>query len=842
MNWELKRINNKNSKYDFRIIPSKNKDYSEVNFFETSYFRQLVSLSSYLTNGIIKCKNKYYKVIGKNNDEPAIFNFSINKVNINYKNQMYSTIDKNNNIEVVLYGAKYKIKSISKPNTKIFNSLFETKNINNLHNFFEKNKSTYSNIVRSEHNLYIVTAHSSDNNIILDLVSDKNRLTRYKVQDLKMKYMKDGYYLLLLNFDKKMKPNIIFSLPIIFDEYLTYLYDLMLPYKFDFNDIPNKFNKKDYVDYKKKGILKYAFAIDPNGSRDRDDAIASFYFNNNKIVNNIKEASHIHLMVHISNTLPFIIPRADNYYYHFSKFKCNTDYLDTKNLPMMDRILSEKILSLDGKSKDAITIEMTYKIKDKEKFVIYPFPENVSIHQSKNLEIIGTTYSTFADSFSKKYKYGFSNNNFNLRYIINCNKVVRNFNMFVYEGESTFKDKRQRMIANNLKQLYIFFVNSLNHTGKDSLLKVPNDLTRKKNNIYLDFDPIDMWSHSLVEYTALESNIYFAHLMYMLPRSEKYLNLKYKNGIYNFNYEDILFNIENLGNKNTSNLIKNINITPNKKIKSKSLGIFRNLFAPSLDQETYINDKIAKMLKNKNYKTEDKNIHEKIINSLLKKHNYMIIEGNTSNNFLKLLLGLRQIHLLINSKTNLEISSRLIEPNLKMKARYEGFPFWHIDIATYFYTHATSPMRRFVDINVHHFIFNPKYQKYIMRNLDLNGVNMSVQAGKSIHHLVNNTRFMEFIEINNPTLTFMNIDSRKSIYGFHEIINFFNFNKTKIKNGKKVKIIFDKFGIPKIISSNSRVFNLYKHMILSFDKDKRKLIKEFLEIILQVKSVNKICD
>ena len=60
MNWELKRINNKNSKYDFRIIPSKNKDYSEVNFFETSYFRQLVSLSSYLTNGLIKCKNKYY--------------------------------------------------------------------------------------------------------------------------------------------------------------------------------------------------------------------------------------------------------------------------------------------------------------------------------------------------------------------------------------------------------------------------------------------------------------------------------------------------------------------------------------------------------------------------------------------------------------------------------------------------------------------------------------------------------------------------------------------------------------------------------------------------------------
>lgn len=834
MNWELKRINNKNSKYDFRIIPSKKRDYSDVNFFEASYFRQLVSLSSYLTNGIIKCKDKFYKVNGKNKNEPVIFNFSIDQIN---KNQMYSTIDKYNNIEVNLYGINYKIKSISKPNTKIFNSLFETKNINNLHTFFEKNKSTYSNVIKSENNLYIVTAHSTDNNMILDLVSDKNRLTRYKVQDLKMKYMKDGYYLLLIDFEKNMKPNITFSLPITFDEYLTYIYDLMLPYKFDFNDISKKINKKEYVDYKKKGIMKYAFAIDPNGSRDRDDAISSFYLNNNNVVNNLNEATHIHLMVHISNTLPFIVPKDDNYYYHFSKFKCNTDYLDTKNLPMMDRILSEKMLSLDGKGKDAITIEMTYKIKNKEKFVIYPFPENVSVHQSKNLEIFGTTYSTFADSFSEKPKYGFCNDNFNLRYIINCNKIVRDFNMFVYEGESILKDKRQRMIANNLKQLYIFFVNSLNHTGKDSLLKVPNDLMRKNDNIYLDFDPIDMWSHSLVEYTALESNIYFAHLMYMIPRSNKYKNLEYDNGSYNFNYEDILFNIENLGNKNTNNLLKNINISPNKKLKSKSVGIFRNLFAPSLDQETYINDKIAKMLK-----VNNKENLKNIIEYLLKKHNYMIVDGHSSNNFLKLLLGLRQIHLLIKSKSNLDISSRLIEPELKMKARYEGFPFWHIDIATYFYTHATSPMRRFIDINVHHFIFNPKYQKYIMRNLDFDGVNMSVQAGKSIHHLVNNTRFIEFIKINNPTLTFMNINSRKSIYGFKEIINFYNFNKTKTKNGKKVKIIFDNFGIPKIVNSNSKVFNLYKHMILSFDKDKRKLIKDFLDIILQVKSVKKICN
>ena len=92
MNWEIKRISNKNSKYDFRIIPSKKNDYSQVNFFEASYFRQLVSLSSYLTNGIIKCKDKYYTINVKNKDEPSIFNFSINSMKNAYKNQMYSTI------------------------------------------------------------------------------------------------------------------------------------------------------------------------------------------------------------------------------------------------------------------------------------------------------------------------------------------------------------------------------------------------------------------------------------------------------------------------------------------------------------------------------------------------------------------------------------------------------------------------------------------------------------------------------------------------------------------------------------------------------------------------------
>ena len=61
--WIIKKIKNKNSDYDFRLL-SKNNDYSDVNFFKYSYFRILVSLSSYLSNGVI-FKNSYYKILKK---------------------------------------------------------------------------------------------------------------------------------------------------------------------------------------------------------------------------------------------------------------------------------------------------------------------------------------------------------------------------------------------------------------------------------------------------------------------------------------------------------------------------------------------------------------------------------------------------------------------------------------------------------------------------------------------------------------------------------------------------------------------------------------------------------
>ena len=75
-NWKIKKIDNKNSRYDFRLTTKKN-DYSNVNFFKHSVFRILVSLSSYLTNGVI-FQNGFYK-INYQKKVPAIFDFSIVK-------------------------------------------------------------------------------------------------------------------------------------------------------------------------------------------------------------------------------------------------------------------------------------------------------------------------------------------------------------------------------------------------------------------------------------------------------------------------------------------------------------------------------------------------------------------------------------------------------------------------------------------------------------------------------------------------------------------------------------------------------------------------------------------
>ena len=223
------------------------------------------------------------------------------------------------------------------------------------------------------------------------------------------------------------------------------------------------------------------------------------------------------------------------------------------------------------------------------------------------------------------------------------------------------------------------------------------------------------------------------------------------------------------------------------------------------------------------------------------------------------MLGLRQVLLLINSKTNLDITINLISKELKMKAKYQYFPIGHFDICSIFYTHATSPMRRFVDINVHNLIFNKHLKKYIYSNLDLESINKGVQVGKFIHQLVNNKRFIDFINYNTISNTrkiskklILNtklIDSNKefSSIGFTDLATFYRFNTFNyiFEPYKKNHFILenDYFNIPyiKYANNDEKVFNLFFHMLKKENKNVRDKCQNFLEKIFYVKKLNKVC-
>lgn len=851
-NWIIKKIKNKNSKYDFRLINKKFDDYSSINFFKHSTFRIIVSLSSYLTNGII-FKNNFYKLELKGKI-PAIFDFSINKSNLSNK-----FITANNDLSKIIFvnnQEKLYLSTLALPDSKVYSSLFEFEEIIDVVKFINSNKISYNHVNFDKKSRYIITGYvniSSNSCLILDLLKSKNKksiVTRCKIFDEKIinkiKYVfeltnkiKEGYCLLIVKFNEDFFFDIDYIIPITFDEYLTYLYDLMLPYKYDFNDFED-YNDNNVKIYDNNDIERNAFAIDPDKSKDRDDAISAFYLKNNNIVSDTDNPTHLKLIVHISDTLSYIRPDNGNYYYHYSKYKCNTNYLDKYNLPMMDRLLSENFLSLDGDNNNAITINLIYRIVDNKKFLIKPFPDNVYMHRSKNLNIFGTTYDKFSSSFSLEKEENFGNENFIKRKTINCNEnLIRDFNEFIHEGSNLYPNKIKKEIANNLKQLYIYFVNSLNHTGKDTLIKISSNLVRKKinkvENIYLDFLPSDMWCHSLIEYTALEANIYFSYFMLLKDdiKNRLYIN---KDDIKSINYK--------LGEKNIRLLFDNI--LKNKIIKTSKLGIFRNLFQKSDNIEYYLSEEIIKKIKNihKPYKNSiNPKVYSIVLEKFLKKFGYKYKGKLEMNTFLKLILSLKQILLLINSNSNLDITTKLISPDIKMKATYSFFPLAHYDICTLLYTHATSPMRRFVDINVHNFIFFSESKNYIYKNLDLMGINLSVNIGKYINQLVISKRFTELIEINKNLITNAKMIDDNTI-GFIELNNFFRFSDSFYfgKGINKIKLKLDKYNIPIIeVIKDGKEFNVFLHMLSTEDKKLKSKVIPFLKKIINVKKLNKIC-
>ncbi|VVU94431.1 RNB domain [seawater metagenome] len=868
--WYIKKIKNTKTNYDFRLKPSRKNDYSTTNFQLTNKFRILVSLAFHFTKNKILAPGEnntssFYN-IETNGKIPAIFEFSLKKAG--HKNYYASLSDDLEDILLTLNHNYVYVSLLCNPKCRIFNSLFDFIEIRNLKQFFFENEIIYKKYKIEKDNDDYTQAKPKEyllltgwfragnsrksSNLILDLLKHdyqykSNNLFRCKILEPgiteyveKLGRRVNGYCLFLVEIKKNYTMFVKKMSQITFDEYLTYLYDSMLPYKYDLNDKPK--NQLDVNYYNESDIERNAFAIDPDGSKDRDDAIGAFYLENGQIVSSLDKASHIKLNVHIADTLDFISPTSNDYYYNFSKYKTTTDYLDKYNLPMMDRMLSEDYLSLNGPNKRAITTSLTYKIIDKKKFIVSNVPEKVETFRSGNLNIIGTTYTKFAESFSLKAENGFSNKNFIKRLILPCNKnITRDFNIFIFEGKyykktNKFNPKIEKYLGNNLKQLYIFFVNSLDHTGKDSLLKIPSTLKLDKSskNIYLDFNPIDMWAHSLVEYTAIETNIYFSHLMSLLHSNK----VKLKESKFIFDYKLIRHQIDNYGDYIQNKILNNV--INDKKINEKEIGIFRNLYTSEDDH--YINLDTQKMILKLAKKNDNKKIVEKLMTFYFKSKN--------KTEFMRLLLALRQIMLLINVKTNLDISEKLISQGIKMKAKYEAIPIAHCDIASYFYTHSTSPMRRFIDINVHNLIFhqNKRINRYIFDNINFEYTNKKTSDGKQIHNLVNSFRFLEFIKSNkNIIMNIKLINPQRRTIGFVELINFFSFESTFDinKNTKMAMVKINDYDLPilkPVYDKQEKPFNIFFYMLNRESPKIRSKAKKFMEIIFKVKKSKDLCN
>ena len=147
-------------------------------------------------------------------------------------------------------------------------------------------------------------------------------------------------------------------------------------------------NDNKYLDLKSKAI-----AIDPPGSRDKDDAI-SFNIVLNQDNN---KPLFLEMFVHISDVPPALNNNFNCYHFFYAFHKLETDYLYGTRYPMIDSNLSESTnsLSLIGPEKRAFTVKTTYKFKSDGK-TIFNVPEMVEMYLEKNIKIFATTYESIA--------------------------------------------------------------------------------------------------------------------------------------------------------------------------------------------------------------------------------------------------------------------------------------------------------------------------------------------------------------------------------------------------------------------------------------------------------------
>jgi len=493
-------------------------------------------------------------------------------------------------------------------------------------------------------------------------------------------------------------------------EFESILYNCLPTPKYskkELQKISNYYSENDskYLDLKSKAI-----AIDPPGSRDKDDAI-----NFNIVLSPLNKPLFLEMFVHISDVPPALNNSFNCYHFFYAFHKLETDYLYGARYPMIDSNLSESTnsISLIGSGKRAFTVKTTYKFKSDGQ-TIFNIPEKVEMYLEKNIKIFATTYESIAVA-TTDYSFDLPVNN---EYVVKdklvyegkclptlnpipCQaKQVNIDNM--YWDSCSLNDEDKSYVQTQLDQ--IIQVYKILTTSLDICQEIKSFIqTKQYYNDDYQFNLREEWVHRLIEITALESNKYAALILYD----------KIKNKSFGVNENKLIGKLD-------TNQIKSYNNYFNRKERFNGSfeddeGIFRGLYfgvKGHNDSPKYVKQKYNHCIPA--YMQPDiqkmKNVND--LNNLYLKFQLDKLKGmNTPLSKLSSLASFNQT----TENLGIALYSTIIRP--------------HFNTRLYYYTYFTSPMRRIVDCLVQNCLIGTEsdvkeymgmFKRHILNRTDIN--------------------------------------------------------------------------------------------------------------------------
>ncbi len=519
-------------------------------------------------------------------------------------------------------------------------------------------------------------------------------------------------------------------------EFESILYNCLPTPKYSQQEIDSMNNYYELSDSKYNNLKSRAIAIDPPGSKDKDDAVS---FNIISYDNNPKL---LEMFVHIAD-IPSIInlnskSNSNTYHFYYGLHKMETDYLHGVRYPMIDTKLSENLLSLCGPNKRAFTIKITYRFRPDLQSV-FDVPDKVEMYLEKNIKIFATTYESIAKGttdYSKdlpvnnqyiiKHKLQYNGKNIPTLNPIPCESKTPIVNNIQWENYKDINNQDRIYLKTQLEQLtkiYGILLRSLNIAQEIK----PIMQTKQYVNNDFQYNLREEWVHRLIELTAIEANKYSALILYTKIK-EKTFGIGPSNYIGKLNTLQIKAANEYFSKQERFYLSET---SPTSTTNLNDEGIFRGLYYGAKgynETPEYVNLTYKSCLPSviipdisHNQTHNQTQINVLDLNNLYLKYQMDKIKLNSNQipSPLVKLLGLASFNQ-TNENLGIALYSTTIRP--------------HFNTRCYYYTYFTSPMRRIVDCFVQNCLISDESlcSKYIelFKTKLLNRTDINTQCEK----------------------------------------------------------------------------------------------------------------